>query len=433
MLPTSTPDLARTSGTQTVRASYINSLWHIFAWAVFLRVLVAVQVINLADIWQTGFEVARIARSIVQGQGFSSPFGDMTGATAWVPPVYPLFLAAVFKLFGMATSISACVVVLAQVIFSALTCVPIFRIAEAIFDRRIAVAAAWGWACFPYELLVPGISIWDSSLSALLLSVSIWLTLGLEKSSSGKQWGAFGLLWGVIALTNTTLVAVLPFQVAWLAIRQRRNGFKLLRPVAVAGLVFAAAVSPWLVRNVAVYGKFVPFRDNFGVELWIGNHEGGTGEWNSALHPSQSDYELSAFKQEGELAYVGRKRSEATTFITENPAAFAKLSIKRAYYFWFGEPGFLRSTLLRFLYSLPSVLAFAGLAWALKMRNTVFPVAAPVLTIPIAYYITHVNPRYRHPLEPMLMILCAYGVIAAARWGMRWRRRVASVTNTLPC
>src|SRR5713226_924382 len=42
-----------------------------------------------------------IAEHIVLGQGFSSPFYQDTGPTAWVAPVYPYLAALVFRLFGL--------------------------------------------------------------------------------------------------------------------------------------------------------------------------------------------------------------------------------------------------------------------------------------------------------------------------------------------
>src|SRR5664280_1449345 len=52
-----------------------------------------------------GFESCRIAASIVSGHGFSSPYGIPTGPTAWLPPVYPYLVAAVFKVLGVYLSL----------------------------------------------------------------------------------------------------------------------------------------------------------------------------------------------------------------------------------------------------------------------------------------------------------------------------------------
>src|ERR1700687_363675 len=58
------------------------------------------------DHWHFGYEAGRIARSIVQGRSFSSPLFEETGPTAWMTPVYPYLVAAVFKLFGTYTTTS---------------------------------------------------------------------------------------------------------------------------------------------------------------------------------------------------------------------------------------------------------------------------------------------------------------------------------------
>src|ERR1700676_2267040 len=45
--------------------------------------------------FQFGHEIGSIAHSIATGHGFGSPFGPITGPTAWIAPVYPYLCAAV--------------------------------------------------------------------------------------------------------------------------------------------------------------------------------------------------------------------------------------------------------------------------------------------------------------------------------------------------
>jgi len=45
-----------------------------------------------------GAEVCSIAEHIVLGKGFSSPFYQDTGPTAWIAPVYPYLAAVVFRI-----------------------------------------------------------------------------------------------------------------------------------------------------------------------------------------------------------------------------------------------------------------------------------------------------------------------------------------------
>src|ERR1700735_2495432 len=85
-----------------------TSLWLILAIALVLRVgclwsyahehpRQAVSVVPFL------FESGNIAHSLAAGEGFSSPFRVDTGSTAWMPPIYPLILAGVFRLFGAYT------------------------------------------------------------------------------------------------------------------------------------------------------------------------------------------------------------------------------------------------------------------------------------------------------------------------------------------
>ena len=53
------------------------------------------------DHLQFGWEMGRIARALSTGFGYADPFTGHSGPTAWVPPLYPLLLAGVFKLFAV--------------------------------------------------------------------------------------------------------------------------------------------------------------------------------------------------------------------------------------------------------------------------------------------------------------------------------------------
>src|SRR5579864_2189805 len=48
-----------------------------------------------------GFEMATIARNLVERNTYGNPFAPaLTGPTAVVPPLYPLFLAFLIRVFG---------------------------------------------------------------------------------------------------------------------------------------------------------------------------------------------------------------------------------------------------------------------------------------------------------------------------------------------
>jgi 4-amino-4-deoxy-L-arabinose transferase-like glycosyltransferase len=369
------------------------------------------------DNFRFGFETGRIARSVASGDGFSSPFVNPTGATAWLPPVYPYLLAGIFKVFGIYTTASALCALILNSLFSALTCITIFSIGRKTVGVDAAIWAAWIWAFFPYAVWWSIRWIWATSLSALLSTVVILLTLQVERRSSIGGWSVLGLLWGFVAITETALLAMLPFFLVWLIWRLARQRLAFGPGVAAFTIAFVTVLSPWLVRNYLTFSDWVFVRSNFGMELRGTNYEGSTGLREPALHPADNDAEREKLRQVGELAYVDAKKREAIDFIAQRPGTFLWLTLKRIFYFWIGTPSVLSIFFLsgRFvaaryvLFTSVSVLAFLGLLLSLRNRvpgATLLAIAIAVY--PLVFYITSAHPRYRHPIEPVMVLLTGY-------------------------
>jgi 4-amino-4-deoxy-L-arabinose transferase-like glycosyltransferase len=360
-----------------------------------------------------GFEMGRIGRAIATGRGFADPFEGQTGPTAWEPPLYPYLIAGVFKLTGVYSQASALILLGINSIFSALTCIPIFLIARKCFSEKVAVWTAWMWALLPWVMYWCTRWVWETSLAALLLAVIFWLALEMEDMPGVKPWIAFGMLWGVAALTNTSLLTFLPASGLWAWYRSSKTGKSSLAGVLLASMFFAAAIAPWLVRNYETFGKFVFIRSNFGAELRLGNGPGADGTWMQYLHPSQNLTELRRYQQMGEIAYVAARKHEALEFIRADYGRFAWISVKRFIYYWGGLP---RSSEIPALapfknsvFLASSVLAFWGLGRALRKRKPgAWLFLWLILSYAPIYYFVFPHPRYRHPIEPELGILIVY-------------------------
>jgi hypothetical protein len=371
-----------------------------------------------------GWEMGRIAASIASGHGFSSPFGLATGPTAWEPPFYPYLAAGVFSIFGIYSKLSAFVLLTFNSACSALTCIPIFRIARRIFSVNVAVGSAWAWALLPNVIFWCTRAIWETSLSALLLATIFWIALTLEDRDRLIPWVEFGVLWGIAALDNTSLLSFLPAAGLWAWYRRGHRGKQSLSGVAVASVVFLACIAPWLIRNYDTFQKFIFIRDNFGAELRLGNGPGADGTWMEYLHPTQDVYAMRQYQSMGELAYVAMRKREALEFIRADYSRFARLSVKRFVYFWAGPPKATQppwlNQLKNSLFLAASLLTFWGLIVALRQRREgAWLLFWLILLLPAIYYFVFPMPRYRHPIEPEMAILCVFALIEAARSGRR--------------
>jgi 4-amino-4-deoxy-L-arabinose transferase-like glycosyltransferase len=416
------PDAATLSGSSVRR--WWSGARTSFFWMVVIALALRLGYIVVAhtykfktaeDNFDFGWEMGRIGRALALGAGFSNPFHGETGPTAWEPPLYPFLIAGVFKVFGLYSRTSALVLLSINSVFSALTCVPIFLIGKRCFNERVVVWTAWTWALLPPIIFWCTRWVWETSLAALLLTVIFWLTLVMKEADDLKPWLGFGLLWGVAALTNPSLLSFLPASGLWVWWQRVQQGRRSLGGVVLAAVMFFACIAPWLVRNDRTFGQLIFIRSNFGAELRLGNGPGANGLWMEYLHPTKNVVQMELYREMGEMAYVAERKREAMAFIREDYGGFAGLCVKRFVFYWSGLPHSPDESRLapvaNSLYLASSLLAFWGLGRAIRKRRPgAWLFFWLVLCYPLVYYITFPHPRYRHPIEPELLILMVYVV-----------------------
>jgi 4-amino-4-deoxy-L-arabinose transferase-like glycosyltransferase len=329
-------------------------------------------------------------------------------------------MAGVFKIFGIYSRASAFALLTINSLWSALTCIPIFLVARRSFGEKVAVASAWTWAIFPYVIYWDIKWMWETSLSALLITAIFWIAVSMEDAEGVKPWVHFGLLWGIAALNSPSLLSFLPASGLYAWYRRWRAGRRSLGGVVLASLIFIALITPWLLRNDRVFGRPVVLRTNFGAELRMGNGPYADGTWQFYLHPVHDVAEFQRYVQMGELAYVKARRDEAVAWIKANPASFIVVSFRKFIYFWYGVPRDLNPTWLEpaknSLFAASSLLTLFGLLLALRQRRPhAWLFFWLLLLYPFVYYIVFPHARYRHPVDPAITILSVFVITQAQK------------------
>ena len=365
------------------------------------------------DNFEFGWEMGRVARSIALGHGFSSPYEGNTGPTAWEPPLYPYLMAGVFKLSGIYSHASAWILLSINSLFATLTTIPIFLLGQKTFSERVATWSAYGWALNPYVWYWSIHWIWDTTFTPLVLACIFLIALELQIAPGKGGWILFGGLYGVGALANPTMLAFLPFCGLWIWRQRYRRGLPSLGGVVLSSIVFFAILSPWVVRNYQVFGRFVFLRDDFGLQVRLGNGPSADGMLMAYLQPNLNKLELQKFQTMGELAYAEACKQQAFDWILQHPGRFTVISMKRLFYYWNGVPRPSGSTspvdFRSSAFLATSVLALWGLGRALRQKRTAaWLYAGLVLTYPTVYYFVFPHARYRHPIEPVLVILIVF-------------------------
>jgi 4-amino-4-deoxy-L-arabinose transferase-like glycosyltransferase len=414
-------------------------------------------------------EAGNIALALAEGKGFSNLFRAESGPTAWLAPVYPVILGAIFRIFGIFTARAFFVAAFFNIVCSAAACVPIYFVGKRIWGLGVAAGAAWLWAIFPNGILIPFEWIWDTSLAAFLAAALLWATLLVAEAETMLDWCAYGALWAFALLTNPALGALLPFLVAWAALQGRESRALQCRSAALAVGVTILCCVPWTIRNYVAFHRVIPLRSNLPYELWSGNNDIFDEHALGGRRMITRTEEVRHYAAVGETAFMREKWELATTFIKTHPALEVRLTGQRFLDFWLGMHAPFQNFLETNLKLVRAVLAanfltmfgaFGGVValwwkekwrvtsaeWrapekkaqakgcaakkdeqkmemgeAREKRSAVWPVAAYPVIFPLLYYVTHAQLRLRHPIDPVVMLLTAIAVAGLWDAVRKWR------------
>jgi 4-amino-4-deoxy-L-arabinose transferase-like glycosyltransferase len=413
------------------RSRIVSTVLLIAAFALLIRIavipFVIADTVNPArDHWKFGWEEGRIARSIASGEGFSSPLFGKTGPTSWTMPIYPYLLAGVFRVFGVYSYRSAWVILILNGLFSALTCVPIYFVASRLFGPTAALWAAITWALYPYAIHFSTTYVWDYCLNTVMLAFLLWATLAMEDETRLWRWVAYGLLWGVTALTNAVALTMLPFLLGWLIWRHRRQGNPWRLHAIALVLTLCVTVSPWFVRNYLAFGRVIPFRGTFWMIFWESNTGDISDLYPDWTNPAHSEKEMEEYRRLGEMGYADEKRIASFAILAQQPHVFAWLFAKRVLFTWTGywstRPEYLAGEPMAypnmgFTLTLTALLLI-GIRRAWKGNHSgAVPLVLALLSYPVVYYVTHPGMEYRHPIDPICVIFVGWLASDLALWG----------------
>ena len=420
----------------------IGAPWRVFWVALIVRLLYMTlahqyRIRPLEGYFQYGWEAGRIARALVHGYGYADPFSNAfvqhTGPTAWLPPLYPLLMAGVFRVFGVYTMTSAWILLAINCVLSGLTAMATWEIGARCCGRRVGMWSGWLWALYPAAMQYAVHWLWEMTLTTFLFSWVLVLALrmrgvgddrragyaggwaGVARLNRGQigSWALFGLMWGAIALSNSTLLAFLPICGAWILLGTWRRP-RTAVGVVLAATIFLGCVTPWTVRNWQVFHTFIPLRGNLGAEMYLGNGPDSHGFLMEHDHPFQAPDQLRLYAAMGEVRYVKMRGAIADAYIHAHPRHFVVDCIKRIFFFWASVPhpadhAWLAEYGRTLNFSALSLCGLFGLAVALRRKvPAAWMFFWAFLLLPIPYYLVTVHARFRHPLEPLICVLGVY-------------------------
>lgn len=198
------------------------------------------------------------------------------------------------------------------------------------------------------------------------------------------------------------------------------------RNVAWFALAFILTLTPWMWRNVMVWGQPLPISYTSGVNLHIGNNPHAIGKWVHFSAESEA-----AGGDFGTPQSDAWHRREAIRYIQDNPLQVFQLGFKKLA--WFLWPRFEREELTE-LYKLPSrqstivssvlgllsggvlILGVAGLVFGTRDWFWWLSVTLIAYTLAVTFAV-YGSPRYRDAVDCLLLV---YAATVVVRWRQLW-------------
>jgi len=421
----------------------------ISAVAFTLRLIPVLLTVDVGIALDDMFQYDGLAESIRLGQGYTW-YGGIP--TAFRAPLYPLFLASIYFLFGH----RFLAVRIIQAMIGASLPLVVHVLGRRLFDRRTAGIASWALALYPMFLLYP-LALVTENLFFLLVPLTVLYLLKAADTSRRLYYLVAGLLLGLSILTRSVIsgfvLLILPW--LWYYVSDKREALKNWGLIL---LCVGVLTVPWSIRNSLLYGQPVFVESSLGFNFYLGYHPEGTGTFDSSIAVDLVEgiggFDAPNLETERLVNNLGTARG--LTFIKKDPATAAWLLVsklshflrldKRAALFFYsnnfmGElPAFILLLALLAL-CLPWVvvllLSVVGMTFSDLTKDKVLVYLFFFYFIGI-HMLIMAEPRFHLVLVPFLTIFAVQGAIAlhrardlAVRRDWRWRLMWCLLVMTL--
>lgn len=199
-------------------------------------------------------EYDEIAWNLVRHGAYSADPGDPSKETVMRGPVYPFYLAGLFRLFG---DYGLRAVGFSDMALLGFTAALLTLALAAWVPTGYAVAGGLLFALWPSSFYYAGKGSSETMLS-LWMVVSFVLLLRTIRAPAWPTALGLGVATGLACLTRGSAVVMVAIATLWLGARALR-GRTPARLLAVMLVAWAVTMAPWWARNARVAGTFVPF------------------------------------------------------------------------------------------------------------------------------------------------------------------------------
>jgi len=394
-----------------------------------------------------------LARRVVDGYGFSFAEGHWPATRAGEPTahwsyLYTVYLAAVYKIFGVYPIIARIIQAIIVGVFQTLLT---WRIGRRLFGQKVGLIAAAISAVYIYFFYYAGGLVTESFyIVGILWTFDVTYrivdtTREYQNDRLLLKWFELGLAIGFTVLLRQVFLLFLPFLFFWIWWNVRDEGviksgslnrFKYqihwtaTKGLLIATIILGLMIAPWTIRNYQAFGTFVLLNTNAGFAFYWGNHPIHGADFVPIQPVTYQDLipqELLELN-EGKLDRV--LLQEGIRIVLDDPVRYGLLSITRIkeyIKFWPSDDSGLLSNISRvgsFGILLPFMVFGLGVSLS-KLRAPSYKGQQSDIIILYLFFIIYTSVhlltwtliRYRLPIDALLMLFAAVSIDYLLRKG----------------
>jgi len=351
-----------------------------------------------------------LARSVLHGDGLAI---DKV-LSARTSPLYPLFMAGVFAVFGH----NFVWIRLMQILLATAGCFFLWLSAREIMEHGHANLVLF-LAAFYYPFIQTPSYILTETLFLFCLLLTFLFIVRTTNRRHRTDAVLLGLAGGLTALARPPglIFVMLALTALLLAGMRNRRRFMLF---CIAATAFVLVLAPWITRNYLRFHAFIPATSMGGAALYLGNNPqatGGHGGWHNYGEDTVAGMppETAAMSELETSRYLN---GMATGYIRAHPLRFFSLCGKKFLNLWrpFYSGGNIWYRVAMVIEDMLILYPFGILGFILLWRNR--PAMRYLLTLMLLFVLVYTAVvitsiavvRYRYPLMPFFIICASYGL-----------------------
>lgn len=193
-----------------------------------------------------------IAINLLENNAFSSKESPPYIPNIFRTPIHPFFIASVYTLFGYKPYIA----IFFQLIIGSITCILTYKIGKTAFNEKIAFLASLLMA-LEYSSILYSNMLLTETLFTFLFITHIYFLIKFIKENNNKMLVYSSVLLGISTLCRPISIYFFIFLIPVFFLHFRKSLRKGTLRYAILTLIFFLTVTPWMVRNYQVSGKFM--------------------------------------------------------------------------------------------------------------------------------------------------------------------------------